>query len=221
MPRRCHGLSGQRRRQPLGAALRAAPRPRASTITRTHRLGARRRGSAPGRRRRARARPRRAVGDQRRVLLPVRAPGFSRTLISVCGNSVDAGEQRRRATGPCGAPPAAPCSALTMPSPVVWRSSASRWPGALAAELPAARAAAPRARSGRRPARARTRGRARRSACSTADVGHQRADHARHRRALRRAGRRPARRAARRRRSRRPAASTICRRSASPSSAMP
>ena len=84
-------------------------------------------GSAPGPRRRARARPRPALGQTAGSPASPR-PAARRTLISVCGNSVDAVEQRGERAARRARRPAAPCSALTMPSPVVCLSSASRWP---------------------------------------------------------------------------------------------
>ena len=119
-------LSAQRCGQPLGAALRLrrvlAPRPSRAPAARCPR-----RGSAPGRCRRARARPRPARVGQRAGCAFQSSPGFRRTLISVCGNSVTPSSSS--ASGwPLRRTACSTCSALTMPSPVVCRSSASRWP---------------------------------------------------------------------------------------------
>ncbi len=82
--------------------------------------------------------------------------------------------------------------------------------------------AASRARSGRRPSRARTECSSRASACSSAEVGHQRADDAAAQlRALLHAMASQSRTAAGRRRRSCPLASTMTSRSPSPSNAMP
>ncbi|CKS30294.1 Uncharacterised protein [Mycobacterium tuberculosis] len=53
--------------------------------------------------------------------------GAMRTLISVWGNSVTPSSNCATVL-PLRTQACSTCSALTMPSPVVWRSSASRWP---------------------------------------------------------------------------------------------
>ena len=159
--------SAERLGQPLGAALRLRRVP-ASTITRST-------GSVPdgadqhaARCRRARARRRPARRPAPAFGLPVAARRRARTLISVCGNSVTPSQQLRPASCRCARTACSTCSALTMPSPVVCLSSASRWPEPSPPSSQPRADRAPRARSGRRPWRARTRRRAARSASSTA-----------------------------------------------------
>ena len=174
-----------------------------------HRLGARRPDQHPAARRRARGRPRR-VGRPAPRFACQSAPGLRRTLISVCGNRSTPSSSSARLAPASGRPPASTISALTMPSPVVWRSSASRWPEPsppscqprreqLLEHVAVADRGAHELDAARRAAPARRRGWS--SACRRRRAPQRPA----------RGGRRPARRAARRRcrggpRRRRPAA---------------
>ena len=93
-----------------------------------HRLGARRRGSARGRSSpSSRSTLGLRVGQRARCAFQS-PPGARRTLISVCGNSVTPCEQLGQRLRPLRRTACSTCSALTMPSPVVCLSSASRWP---------------------------------------------------------------------------------------------
>ena len=161
-----------------------------------HRLGARRANQHAPARRRARA-PRRACSPASAVFDRQSLPGSTRTLINVCGNSAtprsrSANERPLRRTA------CSTCSALTMPSPVVWRSSASKCPE------PSPPSSQPRAdQLLEHVAVADLGAHERHAALAQRDlhrhVGHQRADHAIERAAPAPGGRPPARRAARRR----------------------
>ena len=157
---RCIGVQRSARaaaRQPLArsasaSARRRAPRPSRAAPARCPTARISTRPLSPSSRSHARvcARP---------------APRCSASRCRGCSAHVDqrlreqrhAGAAARPALGRCARTACSTCSALTMPSPVVCLSRHSRWPGALAAEQPAALAAALPARSGRRPWRARSR----------------------------------------------------------------
>ena len=132
-------VAARRRRAPRAARLRRASRQaarrsasacaasRASTITRST-------GSVPE----ARISTRPVVAElaldlgcalgQRARSPSSRCPACSRTLISVCGNSVTPASSSRQRSARCARSACSTCRALTMPSPVVCLSSASRWP---------------------------------------------------------------------------------------------
>ncbi len=163
----CRTASGE---PALGDAARAAPRPAPHRAPRPSRAAAARcrwRGSARGRCRPARP-PRAALSAASAALAFQSCPSAQAHI-----DRASAGTASRRPAARATRLAAAHAGlqhlqALTMPSPVVWRSSASRWPEpSPPSSQPRACRALP-AHSGRRPWRARTRCPAGCSATSTA-----------------------------------------------------
>ena len=109
-------------RRSASTAPRRAPRPSRAPPARCPT-----RGSAPGRS----SPSSRSTSARRSASAAVRLPVGARPQAHVdqrLRKEVDAGEQVGERPAASGRPPRSTISALTMPSPVVWRSSASRWP---------------------------------------------------------------------------------------------